>query len=67
MHGYALRRISIPFPLGREQVELKVYVDRGDVVADGRVVATHMRSYGRYGQFIELDHYLEVLARKPGV
>ena len=57
---------SVPYLHAGSKVELKVYVDRIDVVADGRVVATHMRSYGRYGQFIELDHYLEVLARKPG-
>lgn len=29
-------------------------------------VATHRRSYGREEDHLELDHYLEVLARKPG-
>jgi hypothetical protein len=37
------------------------------VVFDGRTqVARHERVVERYGQSVHLDHYLEVLARKPG-
>lgn len=37
------------------------------VVFDGRTqVARHERVVERYGQSVQLDHYLEVLARKPG-
>lgn len=36
-------------------------------VLDGKmVVASHVRSIGRYVDVLCLDHYLEVLARKPG-
>lgn len=36
-------------------------------IHDGRVhVATHERSTARGGQVLDLDHYLEVLAHKPG-
>ncbi len=36
-------------------------------VHDGpRVVAAHERAYGRYQEVLCLDHYLEVLYRKPG-
>jgi transposase len=57
---------SVPYLYAGRRVELKVYVDRIEAMADGRVIATHPRSYGRHGQFTELDHYLEVLFRKPG-
>jgi hypothetical protein len=33
---------------------------------EGRCVAVHQRCYQRYREILELDHYLEVLAHKPG-
>lgn len=36
-------------------------------VFDGpKVVAVHERATGRYNEVLTLDHYLEVLSRKPG-
>ena len=36
-------------------------------VLDGpRVVARHERAAGKYAEILVLDHYLEVLGRKPG-
>jgi hypothetical protein len=36
-------------------------------VLDGpRVIARHERTAGKYAEILLLDHYLEVLARKPG-
>ena len=36
-------------------------------VLDGpRVVARHERAAGKYAEILVLDHYLEVLRRKPG-
>jgi len=32
----------------------------------GRCVATHERHYGRYQEVLDLEHYLDVLAHKPG-
>src|SRR5437870_6605993 len=32
----------------------------------GRCVARHARSYGRHQQVLDLEHYLDVLERKPG-
>jgi hypothetical protein len=32
----------------------------------GREVARHERLHGKYGTSAQLDHYLELLARKPG-
>jgi hypothetical protein len=37
-----------------------------EVTDAGRVVATHERSIVRGSQTLVLDHYLEILARKPG-
>lgn len=56
----------MPWTCAHRAVEVKAFVDRIVVVADGRVIAEHRRSYGRHGQFLELDHYLEILRRKPG-
>ncbi len=32
----------------------------------GRCVARHPRSYGRHQEVLDLEHYLDVLERKPG-
>ena len=37
-----------------------------EVWHDGRCVARHERGYGNGQQFFNLEHYLEVLERKPG-
>jgi hypothetical protein len=51
------RRVAVR--LGAHQLEM---LDPGS----GRVVATHQRSLHKHTQELLLDHYLEVLARKPG-
>ena len=42
---------------------LSAYVE---VWHDSRCVARHERGYGNGQQFFNLEHYLEVLERKPG-
>ena len=37
-----------------------------EVVSDGRVVARHPRVYGRHEHVLDLEHYLDALAKKPG-
>jgi transposase len=37
-----------------------------EVWEDGRCVARHERSSGRYEQVLDLEHYLDVLEKKPG-
>ena len=56
---------SAPVPADT-RVQAKVYADRVEVWLEGAEVARHERSYGRYQQVLELEHYLEVLERKPG-
>jgi hypothetical protein len=54
---YAGRRVAVR--LGAHDLEV---CEPGG----GRVVAVHARSLHKYTQDLVLDHYLEVLARKPG-
>lgn len=47
-------------------VEAKVLPAYVEVWYEGRVVARHERCYERRQQIFDLEHYLEVLERKPG-
>lgn len=57
---------SVPAGLARKRVLVRLHADRFEVIADGAVVAGHVRSLHKGTEDLELDHYLEVLARKPG-
>jgi len=37
-----------------------------EIVHDGECVARHQRNYGRGHQILNLEHYLDVLEKKPG-
>jgi transposase len=56
---------SVPLPADT-RVEAKVYADRVEIWHEGAKAAQHERCYGRFQQVLELEHYLEVLERKPG-
>ena len=45
---------------------VKVYSDRIKVVSDGKVVAEHLRHFGKGKTVYNPWHYLGVLERKPG-
>ena len=47
-------------------VEVHAYADRIVIRQDGRVVAEHVRSFGRGETIYDPWHYVPVLARKPG-
>lgn len=57
---------SVPARFAGRQLAARVGGSRVEVVADGAVVASHERSTVRGSQTLVLDHYLEILARKPG-
>ena len=48
-----------------ERVTVKGYVDRVDIVAKGRMVASHRRSYELGDQVLDPLHYLVTLGRRP--
>lgn len=46
--------------------QVKILPAQIEVWSEGRLVAQHERCYGRGQQVLNLEHYLEVLERKPG-
>jgi transposase len=56
---------SAPLKAGTE-VHAKVYASWVELWYDGRCVARHERCYRRQQQVLDLEHYLDVLYRKPG-
>ena len=56
---------SVPLTAGT-QVQAKSYASIVELWHDGRSVAQHERCYGRHQQVLNLEHYLDVLSRKPG-
>ena len=56
---------SVPLPAGT-QVQAKAYASRMELWHEGRCVAHHERCYRRQQQILDLEHYLDVLYRKPG-
>jgi len=56
---------SVPAPLGKT-VEARLYPSQMEVRDEGRCIARHERSHERNQQVLDLEHYLDVLERKPG-
>lgn len=63
--AFDTNRYSVPRPWAFTAVTVKGYVDRVEVVAEGRVVARHQRCYERGRQVLDPLHYLATLGRKP--
>jgi transposase len=57
---------SAPARLAGRRVSVRLHAAHLEVVADGKVVARHERSLHKGTETLVLDHYLEVLVRKPG-
>ena len=56
---------SVPLKSGT-QVQAKAYASGVEIWYDGRCVARHERCYSRQQQVLDLEHYLDILSRKPG-
>lgn len=56
---------SVPRRWAFRPVTVKGYVDRVVVVADGREIAAHRRSYGRGEKVLDPIHFLVTLGAKP--
>lgn len=63
---FETNRYSVPVAYAHEKLVLKAYVDRVEICHGDRVVASHVRLYGRDQEHLDLDHYLDLLLRKPG-
>ncbi|MGA2157452.1 MAG: hypothetical protein ABSH37_23835 [Bryobacteraceae bacterium] len=56
---------SVPAVSGKT-VEVQLYPNYVEVRDEGRCIACHERCHGRQQQVLDLEHYLDVLERKPG-
>jgi transposase len=56
---------SVPVKAGTT-VEARLAAASVEIWYEGKRVARHERSYGRYQEILDLEHYLDVLERKPG-
>jgi len=66
MVTYDRNRYSVPTALVGRGVTLHAFVERIEVVDGARVVAVHPRSYDRDQEVLAVEHYVELLGRKPG-
>ncbi|MBV8295963.1 MAG: IS21 family transposase [Acidimicrobiia bacterium] len=57
---------SVPVRLARRTITVRLGAQALEAVADGKVVARHVRSLHKGTEDLVLDHYLEILERKPG-
>jgi transposase/predicted nucleic acid-binding protein len=57
---------SVPARLAGRRLVVRLFATRVEVLHDGKVVAAHPRALHRKTESLVLDHYLEVLVRKPG-
>jgi transposase len=56
---------SVPVKAGKT-VEARLSAASVEIWSDGKRVAQHERCYGRHQEILDLEHYLDVLERKPG-
>jgi transposase len=59
-------RYSVPVSLAGLKVSARIGAREITINHGGREVARHERLHGKFGTSAQLDHYLELLARKPG-
>jgi transposase len=59
-------RYSVPVALAGLKVSARVGASEITISHDGQLVARHERLHGKFGTSAQLDHYLELLRRKPG-
>ena len=59
-------RYSAPCEWVGQMVGIRVYPERIDLVAHDAVVASHLRSFSRMETRYDWQHYIPLIARKPG-
>jgi len=57
---------SVPASYAGRRVQVRLGADRVTALDNATVIAQHVRSLHRGSEDLVLDHYLEVLVRKPG-
>jgi len=59
-------RYSVPVEYGFNKLTLHAYPWRIEIACGDRVIAAHRRRYGKEPDAMEVEHYLPLLARRPG-
>src|SRR5271165_2935645 len=59
-------RYSVPVRHAGKRLDVLLGAETVEVLEGKRVIARHERAVGRGAEVLELDHYLEVFALKPG-
>jgi hypothetical protein len=59
-------RYSVPARLAGLRVSAQVGAREIVLSHDGKIIARHERLSGKHGTSAQLEHYLDLLARKPG-
>ncbi|HEY2689953.1 MAG TPA: IS21 family transposase [Streptosporangiaceae bacterium] len=57
---------SVPVRYAGRRLPVRLSASGIEILDGPRVVARHERAAGKYAEILVLDHYLEVLRRKPG-
>jgi hypothetical protein len=63
---YDCNHYSVPSQFAKQRISLRIYADHVVMVAEGRVIATHQRSFKRDHYQFEPWHYVSLLKQKPG-
>jgi hypothetical protein len=63
--AFDANRYSVPRRYAFTGVTVRGFVDRVEVVADHRVIATHRRTYGAHERVLDPLHFLVTLGQKP--
>lgn len=58
-------RYSVPSRYAGFRVKVLLHVDRVEIFASGKKVATHERTYGNSKWCLNADHYLELIRQRP--
>jgi transposase len=61
---FETNRYSVPVTVAEDKLTLKAFVDRVEISAAEKIVATHRRSYGRHEDILDPLHYLPLLKER---
>jgi len=64
--SYLQNRYSVPDYLVRQEVSLRIFIDKVEIFFNNKIIATHERLNGNQEWSINIMHYLRTLNRKPG-
>jgi|SRR5690625_175873 len=57
---------SVPEQYVGQMLNVRLFAQRIEIYDDHQLIARHTRHYAKYQYFIDINHYLQSLQRKPG-